>query len=104
MTKTQSILSRDSEAILGELGIKNLNDKDAAEVLDALLDHFHKVIIETVILNLSEREIEKFKSALLGKNLEEEIMAITAGIPGLAQKIEAAVENEITILRAAYAK
>lgn len=104
MTKTESILSRDNKTILEELGIAGLSENDEKEVVEKLLDHFNKVIIETAVLSLNEKEIADFRAALEAKNPEEEISAITAKIPGLADKIEEAVRNEFLVLKTANEK
>ncbi|MDO8537013.1 MAG: hypothetical protein Q7R94_02090 [bacterium] len=101
MTKTQSILDRDSEIILGELGLGNMPEKDRGEVIEALLDHFNKVIIETAVSSLNDKNLEEFKAALGSSDFEEKIVAIMARVPGLAEKIEEAVNNEFLVLRAA---
>ncbi|MBI4087721.1 MAG: hypothetical protein HY434_02745 [Candidatus Liptonbacteria bacterium] len=101
MTKTNLIFSRDTEFLLKELGIGDLPDKDKKEVLDALFDHFNKVIIETAILNLDDEGVKKFKAALRGRHAEDEIASLCAGVPGLAEKIEEAVENEFQLIKAA---
>lgn len=104
MKKTDLIFSSDAEALFRELGLKDLSEKDKKELLDALLDHFNKVIIETAILNLDEEGVRKFRSALGSRRLEEEVASLCASIPGLADKIEEAVENEFQIIKAAKEK
>lgn len=101
MTRALSILERDRDAILAELGIHGLSEKEKQEVGVALLEHFEKVIIETVIVNLDDEELGKFKSALKSENLEEKVMAVTAGVPGLAGKIEEALAVEFEVIKSA---
>jgi len=102
MNKTQDILEKNSKVILEELGVKNLSPEEEKEVLGAVMDHFYKVILEEVILSLSDEQIEKFKASLGKENFEEEITKITASVPGLADKIERAVENEFAVLKEGY--
>lgn len=102
MNKTQDILKKNSEVILEELGIKNLSPEDKTEVLKKLESHFNDVIIEAVVSSLNDRQIEEFRSALGKENFEEEITKITASVPGLAEKIEKAVESEFAVLKEGY--
>jgi len=104
MNKTKSILEKDGQAILGAIGAKDLPEKDKSEVVDAVLDHMNKVVIETVILNLDEKQVEEFGAAVKKRDFEEEVTRICAQIPGLAQKIESAIEREFLVLRAAKEK
>ncbi|RJQ28651.1 hypothetical protein C4571_03230 [Candidatus Parcubacteria bacterium] len=101
MTKTQSVLDKDSKTILEALGVENLSGRDAEEVVSAALDHVNKVILETVVLSLDEKQLVDFKAALQKETFEEEIAAITAKVPGLADAIEEAVQKEFLVLRAA---
>ncbi|KKS82657.1 MAG: hypothetical protein UV58_C0007G0006 [Candidatus Wolfebacteria bacterium GW2011_GWC1_43_10] len=101
MAKTQIILDKNPEIILEELGIKNLSPEEEKEVINTVLEHFNKVIIETVILNLDDNQVDRFKAALERNNFEEEITKITAAVPGLADKIEKAVEDEFALLKKA---
>lgn len=101
MVKTELIFSADTESLFKELGLTDLEEKEKKEILGAILDHFNKIIIETAILNLDGENLKKFENALKGNNLEEEITSICAGVPGLAGKIEEAVEKEFQLIKAA---
>ncbi|MFA6136361.1 MAG: hypothetical protein WC705_03350 [Candidatus Paceibacterota bacterium] len=101
MNKTQDVLDKNSKIIIEELGIKGLSPEDEKETVDAVLDHFNKIIIETVILSLNEEQVAQFKTALGQSNFEEEITKITAQVPGLADKIERAVNDEFILLKKA---
>ena len=99
--KTELIFSADAEALFKELGLTDLREEEKKEVLVVLLDHFNKVILESTILNLYAEDVEKFRSALKSNKLEEEITSLSASVPGLAGKIEEAVENEFQVIKAA---
>ena len=100
---TKTILDKDSKTILEDLGIKGLSPEEEREVSEALLDHFSKVIVETAVLEMDENERKKFEEAVKKENFEEEIIKITAGVPGLAGKIEEAVAREFELIKASYA-
>ena len=101
MKTSQLIYSKDAEALFRELKLANFTGAEKEEVLEALIAHFQKVILEVVVLSLDADEIEKFKAALESDDAEEKITALCARIPGLAEKIEDAVGKEFQVIKAA---
>lgn len=103
MNLTQKVFKQDIDALLNEIGVKDLPESEKAEVIAKMLEHFDKLILETVVENLSDEQIGEFNQALdlASPGMEQEIIAITARVPGLAQKIEAAVRQEIIVLKSA---
>lgn len=86
------------------LGIDALSQEEQAKILSKVDKRLEEVMLQTVIRNLSPEEVVKFRQILEdGRNMEEEITKLTSGIPGLSDKIEKAVSEEILRLRAALA-
>ena len=102
MNDIQKILHRDEDAILREFRADDLRGEERKQVLNALLEHFEKVITETVILNLDPAGRDKLSQALSEEgNLDQKISELTASLPGIAEKIEAAVSREFRLLKLA---
>lgn len=103
MEKTKLVLDKDSQKILKEIGLLNLEDEEKKEVAEALIKHFERIILETALLNLNEKQAKEFKLAVENpKDLEDRIIKITAQSPGLAEKIEKSVENELALIKAMF--
>ncbi len=100
-----SILKKDVDSILFGLGIKNLSEEEKPVLIDEILNHFDRIIIDTIIAELNEEQIKEFSDALDDKtNMEEKISKITVSVPGLMAKVEDAVEQEFLNLRSAKEK
>jgi len=69
----------------------------------ALVDHFNKVIIETMILNLSDDQLKEFEKVVKEnpQELEQKVAEMAANVPGLMGEIEKAVQEEILALKLA---
>ena len=96
-------LTTNLDPLFKELGLEKLAPEERKEVEERMTNHFTKVILETVIISLSEEQAKEFKATIeeSGEDLEARIVAITARIPGLAQKIDTAVKDEILVLKTA---
>lgn len=104
MAKT--LLLQNLNQILNDLNVKGLDDREKQEVANQLIEHFNRLIMETIVANLNDQQIAEFNQALdeSDDKMQEKITAITAQVPGLAKKIETAVENEVALLKAAKQK
>jgi hypothetical protein len=101
----KSILHLGEDELLTAVGVADLPESDRIEVLASLSNHLQKVILETIILSLNEEqavEFEKVMSESVDDELEEKIMEIVSGVPGLASKIEIAVADELVILKEVF--
>lgn len=103
MKLTQTLYNQDLDALLSEIGVKGLLEPEKSEVAAKMLEHFDRLILETVVDNLSDEQIAEFNQALdlVSPQMEQKIIAITSRVPGLAQKIESAVQQEIIVLKGA---
>jgi hypothetical protein len=104
LTKTQQILSNDVDALFVELGLTSLSEEEKLDSMEDLIEHFNQIIIETVIINLNDNQLKEFRAAMDEEDeysVQEKIIDITSRVPGLAEKIEQAVEHELTVLKAA---
>ena len=100
MSTLEPILKKDHEELLRELGITGLSPQEKIEVGDAMIDHFIKVIIETAALQMDDEQLSLFRDALTSDATEEIVAEITAHIPGLAEKLEEVIGEEIALLKA----
>ncbi|TSC59753.1 MAG: hypothetical protein LiPW15_773 [Parcubacteria group bacterium LiPW_15] len=103
MDKSELILKKEKRELLASLGI-NLPESEAEEVADKLLEHFDKIIIETLLLNLSLEDAEGLSESTNSDKLEAAVEELAAKTPGLLEKIETALSNEFEVIKAAYAK
>ena len=106
MDALQKLLGPDFDTVLAELGIMNVPEADREEVVTGLVNHFSDIMMETVVVNLNNEQLDEFKAALALEPdaRDEKIAQITALVPGLAQKIESSVMDEIAVLKAARAQ
>jgi hypothetical protein len=103
MTKVDDIFQKNTNAVLTALGFTDIAEADKPAVMEELGTHFYKIITETLVINLSDEQIREFQKIIKldSDARDEKIMELAASIPGLSQKLEAAVEAEFMILRAA---
>lgn len=103
----EKFLEQRKDEFLKDFGVnfENLSENDKDEIVSNMMDHLHKVIIETVIVNLSPEQLAELKQVidLDGPEMEEKIGELTSVVPGLAEKIESAVSHELTVLKQGYA-
>jgi hypothetical protein len=86
-----------TQKLMAELGIAN----PEPALVERLEGQFSSVILEVLLRRVPEEKLselqEKFDADDPG--LEEFVAEIAAGVPGLAQEIEAAVAREYEMLR-----
>ncbi|MBX4200389.1 hypothetical protein KW790_02955 [Candidatus Parcubacteria bacterium] len=92
-----------AEDFVKELGIET-QDKDYIKTLKALEGRFDEVVLKTVLARLSDEEFAQFKLALRSKHPQEEIAAITARVPGLADDIEIRLTDEYRLMQSVLKK
>jgi len=80
-------------------GMSMLQQREIVEMVDS---HLQKVILETVISELDGKQFKEFEKSLEDSaTMEDQVALLAADIPDLQHKIEAAVEREIEIIKAA---
>lgn len=86
--------------LLDLLGITDAGS-DRQAVLDRLMAHLDQVIFETLVTNASDEQVERLSKA--NDESQEALIAEAEScaqkIPGLWDKLEAAVEGEMNTLR-----
>lgn len=89
-----------TQALIEALGIINLPPAEQKEILEKVDKRLEDVILRVVAENLSDEDAKKAREILsAGVDIENEIAEITAGVPGLAEKMERAVAEEIDRLK-----
>ncbi len=106
MADLHKLLGDQADIILKDLGVGEMNESDKNEVMQQLIQHFQKVILETVVVSLDKEHLQAFKDIMEGPEdqIEDKMMVLTATVPGLAEKIQQAIHDEFTVVKAAYAK
>jgi len=95
--------NQDTDSLLKDLNMGDLEGKEREEVLERLEERFHKVVLSAVFDYLSESELEAFKLGLKSENSEAEVAALCASIPGLAEIIEKRLEEEYKQMKSVMA-
>jgi hypothetical protein len=90
-----------TEAFLKELGADGMSSEQKAEISGLVEKRLNEVVLRVVLGELSSEEFQAFKTAMASPNPEEEIAKVTALVPGLAEKIEAMINTEMALMRAA---
>lgn len=86
-----------TESILADINLKNLPPKRKQEIYSKLLQHFTHFVVVSTLSYLTEEQFIKFKQHLRGSN--EEIAALCAEVPGLAEFLETKLEQEYSLLK-----
>lgn len=90
--------------MLGDLGVNNVAEAEKYELTQQLMDHFNKIIIETMIVSFDDEQLKQFKE-YMDKDSEAEldghITELAASVLGLQFKIEEAIQNEYENLKSA---
>ena len=104
MNSPQFLTSIQSNQLLETIGLENLPDQDKAATISSLLDHFNTLILDTAIVHMNESQLQQFEKALKfpSPQREEVISDITSQIPGLTKILDAAIEQELKVVRSAY--
>ena len=95
-------MSRSKNELSKALGLENLPEEEREEILAKVNKRLEEVLIGVLVANISDDDAQKIQKALHeeGADLEEVVAEISAGVPNLALKIERAVEEEISRLKA----
>lgn len=91
------------DEFLKDLNLADLSREEKEKTLAMLEERFNTVILNVVLSRLTPEEFEAFKQALHSEDREVKIAEITAGVPGLAQDIEARVLEEYRLIKAVMA-
>lgn len=89
-----------ANVLLKNLNIGKLSAKEKASALALLEQRLNDVILDTVLLSLSDEGFQAFKAAVRAGD-EEKIAEISAQVPGLAQRIELRLTDEYRLIKAA---
>ena len=83
--------------LLSELGVPDRDPKVAEE----LEDHFSKVILEVLVRRMPDDKVSELKQKFEtdSADLADFTAEIAAGIPGLADELEAALLREYEVLK-----
>lgn len=97
----KAVLSGDARGLadLMQLGMPEADKEEAGQ---ALLERFNKKIFETLVLNLDESGTARLRQALESGDLEKEVEALAASVPGLAKKLSEAVYADMSVILEAY--
>ncbi len=104
MTALLKKLQPDPEEILNFLELPNLPDEDKEKLLTGIMDHFTEIISETMIQSLTVEQSAQLSAVLdlSSPEREERISDIVSAVPGLHNKLEQAVMDELAIIKNAY--
>ncbi len=82
--------------------MQNAPEQEQLESLEMISGRFQKVIIYTVLENLTEEQKQKFSEALQNQEtVEESIAELTSEVPGLSEAIEQGLLGEYEALKTA---
>lgn len=91
--------------IIQELELTALTPEEQQEITLSIREHLNDLLLETTIANMSDSQIKMFKKELEKDKVDESvIMQLTAGIPGIKDKIEEALHTEWEIIKTSYQK
>ncbi len=93
-----------TEKIIQDLGLANLPPGQQEKILQMAAARFERVVLVTVIKNLTPEQKTQFSQALDNPaTMQDELTRITAQVPGLELAIEKALAEEYGILKSALA-
>lgn len=91
---------KDLQNLIRALGIEKLPPQEREEILAKVDVRLENVLLRVILENVSDEEAKKLRIILeRGENIEEKVAEITSRVPMLAQKMEAAVAEEIGRLK-----
>ena len=94
------MLNSDSKNLIKTLGIENLSSQEQEEILTKVNERLEDVLLRVVLENVSDEEAKELRFVLeKSEDIEEKVAEITSRVPMLAQKMEAAVAEEIDRLK-----
>ena len=93
-------MPHNDEKLIEALNLKNVPEAERDEILKKVNERLNSVLISVLISNIFEEEAARIHKAMEGEgDLEEIVAEISARIPGLADKIERGITEEIMRLR-----
>ncbi len=98
-------MAENSSKLIQALGIGQASPEEQQDIIEKVDKRLQEVVMETLVGNLSEADVKKLREMLARPEatLEGEVAKMAAYIPGLAEKIEKALQEEIGRLRAVLA-
>ena len=104
MENQSTNLMPDPQEILEYLGLGSLPDEQKQQVLEGIQNHFSELVVETLSDNLTAEQAADLEKTLTEhpKKMQERVREIASRIPGLYDKIQLAVRQELEILKAGY--
>lgn len=93
-------MTNDLKNLIETLGIEKLPAQEQEEILAKVDVRLEEVLIRIILESVSDEEAKELRLILeKGENIEEKIAEVTSRVPMLAQKMEAAVAEEIDRLK-----
>ncbi len=94
------MLATDLNSLIKTLGIEKLPPQEQEEILAKVDERLEAVLLRVILESVSDEEAKELRLILeRGENIEEKVAEITSRVPMLAQKMEAAVAEEIDRLK-----
>ena len=90
-----------TDRMIRDFKLNAVPPKKRRKILQKISDHFDKVIMITVLGSLSDEQFEGFRTALGSSDPNRSIGEIVAEVPGLSEKVEAKLELEYVLMKAA---
>ena len=97
-------MKKEINKLIEFLKIEKLPAKEREEILEKAEKRLNQVLINVIVENISDEDAIKIKKAMDGsdlRNIEEITAEITSKVPGLANKIEIAITEEMARFRTA---
>lgn len=95
MDNFQQEVEKLTNQIFQDLRLENLSPQKKKEVLAKIQERFNYIILETLLANLNDEDLTKFKKSLQDEGLSSEPVAqIASQTPNLAEKIEQRLKQE----------
>lgn len=93
-------MPRNPNKLAEALNLEKIPESDREAILKKVDERLNEVLIAVLVSNISDEEASKIQNALHeGRDIEETVAEISRKIPGLADKIERAISEEILRLR-----
>lgn len=96
----------ETDEILTFLGLDQLPDEQKQQVLEGLMSHFAEIAIETMSDSLTDEQASVLEKVLSKQpdKAQEKIRELSSRIPGLYDKIQFAIKQELEILKESYSQ
>jgi hypothetical protein len=93
-------MTNEAKNLIKTFGIENLSSQEQEEILAKVDERLEDVLLRVILESVSDEEAKELRLILeKGENIEEKVAEITSRVPMLAQKMEAAVAEEIGRLK-----